>query len=94
MNLICILAVALMANEPAADGTVSVLKKEPAPVVATTTVATTADTELRGVRLSQWQVWRLNRIADRQEARDERNCRCDCAEPKVLLSKPAKCDCR
>lgn len=89
MNLICILAVALMANEPAADGTVSVLKKEPAPVVSTTT-----DTELRGVRLSPWQVRRLNRIADRQEARDERNCRCDCAEPKVLLSKPAKCDCR
>lgn len=89
MNLICILAVALMANEPAADGTVSVLKKEPAPVVATT-----ADTELRGVRLSQLQVRRLNRIADRQEARDERNCRCDCTEPKVLLSKPAKCDCR
>jgi hypothetical protein len=79
-----------MANEPTpADGTVSVLSKDQAPAVT----AAEPCTELRGVRLSDRQVRRLNRIADRQEARDERNCRCDCADPKVLVAKPNKCNC-
>lgn len=89
MNAIYILTMALMANEPTpADGTVSVLKREAA------ATAPASASELRGVRLSAWQVRRLNRAADRQELRDERNCRCDCREPKVLLAKPMNCECR
>lgn len=89
MNAICILTLALMANEPTpADGTVSVLNREAA------VAAPAPASELRGVRLAPWQVRRLNRAADRQELRDERNCRCDCREPKVLLAKPTNCECR
>lgn len=89
MNAILFMALTLVANEPTpADGTVSVLTNP------TTSAAPASATELRGVRLAPWQVRRLNRAADRQEYRDERNCRCNCSEPKVLLAKPTKCDCR
>lgn len=93
-----------------ADGTVSVLKSEAA--VATTTVATAtpvvaatpvACEEARVVKLPQWQVRRLNRVADRQEAREARNCckdscACDkdCCKPKTLVlesRRKEKCDC-
>jgi hypothetical protein len=58
--------------------------------------------EARSVKLSPWHTRRLNRIADRQEARESRNC-CDCCnsgcecrkKPKTLVveSKVKKCDC-
>lgn len=88
-------------NEPTpADATVSVLKTQTtteAPAAATVTtpaVVATPAVEARSVRLSPWHVRRLNRAADRQEARDERNCRCDSGTSKVLLLKPTACDCR
>lgn len=89
-----------------ADGTVSVLKAEttqvsaPAPVAATAT----ACEEARVVKLSPWQVRRLNRVADRQEARDARKCCCDpcsckddcCKKTKTLILESRRkenCDC-
>ena len=89
-----------------ADGTVSVLKAAtaqtpaPAPVVQTAV----ACEEARVVKLAPWQVRRLNRVADRQEAREARKCCCDscsckddcCQKPKTLVlesRRKEKCDC-
>jgi hypothetical protein len=94
LMLICMFA---GTDSTAADGTVSVLKRETSeavtPVAVTpVAVAPVAVTpvgcdacvveEARAVRLSPWHVRRLNRIADRQEVRDACNCRREC------------CDCR
>lgn len=91
-----------------ADGTVSVLKaatvQSPAPASATAPVVqTSACEEARVVKLAPWQVRRLNRVADRQEAREARKC-CDacsckddcCQKPKTLVlesRRKEKCDC-
>jgi hypothetical protein len=98
LMLICMFA---GQNEPTpADATVSVLKTQTtteapaAATVTTPTVVATPAVEARSVRLAPWHVRRLNRVADRQEARDERNCRCDSGTSKVLLLKPTACDCR
>jgi len=88
-----------------ADDTVSVLKTAtvqsaaPAPVVQAT-----ACEEARVVKLAPWQARRLNRVADRQEAREAKNCckdSCSCKEdccqkPKTLVlesRRKEKCDC-
>lgn len=105
--LVCFAAVSF-----ANDGTVSVLKtaNEAATTPAATqpTVATTTTTacceEARVVKLSPWTVRRLNRVADRQEAREARNCcckGCNCSDdcnPKTLVvesrKKTCNCNCR
>lgn len=101
-----VVSVATTYAETPADGTVSVLKTE-APQAAQTTVTPTitpvACEEARVVKLAPWQVRRLNRVADRQEARDSRNCCCKdscgcnddcCKKPKTLvLESRRKCDC-
>jgi hypothetical protein len=84
-NVFAALCMCLFASV-AFSGEVSVLKTEEAPAVAvapaTVVVAPCAgqcQPEMRAVTLSPWQVRRLNRIADRQETRDARNC-CGCCE--------------
>ena len=81
----------------------------PAPVAAQTVACCEAETvaccseEARAVKLSPWHTRRLNRIADRQEAREARNCcdacndGCDCCKkPKALVveAKVKKCRCK
>lgn len=108
--LVCFAAVSF-----ANDGTVSVLKTAnevtttqaaAQPTVATTTTTTTTACceEARVVKLSPWTVRRLNRVADRQEAREARNCcckGCNCSDdcnPKTLVvesrKKTCNCNCR
>lgn len=91
-----------------ADGTASVLVNkpeatataQPAPQAATTEVSCETAKE---VRLTPWQARRLGRQADRQEARDARDCcKCDCncgskkdCRPKALVLTKARpaCNC-
>jgi hypothetical protein len=97
--------------EAGQDGTVSVLKTEQAPAVAAAPAPAVVSTvacceeargvEARGVKLSPWHVRRINRIADRQEAREARNCcckseSCDCCKKSktlVVEARGRKCDC-
>lgn len=79
------------------DGTVSVLKS---PTATTTPCQATACQveEVRALKLPEWQVRRLNRIADRQEVRDARRCDCACTcgcsdEKNVLVESRRKKDC-
>ena len=87
----------------------------PTPATTTTTVAAAATTttttatvacceEARAVKLAPWTVRRLNRVADRQEAREARKCGCckescncsqDCCKaPKALVVESRrKCNC-
>lgn len=105
--LFCLAAVSF-----ANDGTISVLKtanETAQPTVATVTTAPATPVavnacceEARVVKLSPWTVRRLNRVADRQEAREARNCcckGCDCTDncnPKTLVieSRKKTCNCR
>jgi hypothetical protein len=68
-----------------------------------TTVATVACCEeARAVKLAPWTVRRLNRVADRQEAREARKCGCckescncgqDCCKaPTALVESRRKCN--
>lgn len=102
-----------------ADGTTSVLKAvvqstatATAPVVQSPATATApvvqaqivSCEEAKVVKLAPWQVRRLNRVADRQEAREARKC-CDpcsckkddcCQKSKTLVlesRRKEKCDC-
>jgi hypothetical protein len=74
--------------------------------VQTATVATPAPVcdgcveTARLVKLSPWHTRRLNRIADRQETRDSKDCCCskqsDCCKSKTLVVEGRsrkKCDC-
>lgn len=79
----------------AQDGTKSVLANAPtvaadassaAPKPAAADVQCCESAKL--VRLAPWQVRRLNRIADRQEAREAKKCCCPGKSDKC------KCDCR
>jgi len=86
--LIAILSIAPVAA--AQEGTSSVLVNAPetAATVAVPTVAAPATAPCceaaKLAKLPEWQVRRLNRIADRQEARDARKCCCDpCACEKA-----------
>lgn len=63
-------ATVLFAGE---DGTKSVLVNKEQPLATECQECEQA----RAVTLSSWRVRRLNKIADRQEARE--NCGCDCA---------------
>lgn len=69
------------------------------PTVVNATTAPVCCEQARVVKLSPWTVRRLNRVADRQEARDARNCCCkssdDCS-PKALVveSRRKTCNCR
>lgn len=84
-----------LATTTTTDNTASVV------VNGASTTTTTADCNscdsLRGVRLSPWHVRRLNRIADRQEARECRdacNCNCNCKPaPNVLVEQNRRCKC-
>jgi hypothetical protein len=108
--VLCLFALSAAAHSD--DGTVSVLKTvSPAPAIAQTsapapvaaqTVACCEVEEARAVKLSPWHTRRLNRIADRQEAREARNCcdsckeSCDCCKkPKALVveARSKKCNC-
>jgi hypothetical protein len=84
MKIFYLLAILSIANVTAAgDGTESVLVAatetetvaSPAVVVDTTACCETA----KLAKLPPWQVRRLNRVADRQEARDARKCCDPCA---------------
>jgi len=86
----------------ASAGEVSVLKKEEATVAAPAVVAVSAPCcqsqceELRSLSLPPWQVRRLNRVADRQEARDAKRCGCcdACKDNNVLVKSNKKsCSC-
>lgn len=108
--LICFAAVSF-----ANDGTISVLKTtnetttQPTVAAAAPVVPVAANAcceeaqEARVVKLSPWTVRRLNRVADRQEAREARNCCCnksckcsDDCNPKTLVveSRKKTCNCR
>lgn len=105
--VLCLFALSAAAHSD--DGTVSVLKTAPAIAqtsapapVAAQTVACCEVEEARAVKLSPWHTRRLNRIADRQEAREARNCcdsckeSCDCCKkPKALVveARSKKCNC-
>jgi hypothetical protein len=86
----------------AEDGTVSVLANNETPAAAPAVVVVSAPVacceEARTVKLSPWVVRRLNRVADRQEAREDRCCcrckGCDSAKTLVLESRKKTCDCR
>jgi len=86
-----------------ADDTVSVLKTTTVQSAAPVVQATVCE-EARVVKLAPWQVRRLNRVADRQEAREAKNCCKDscsckddcCQKPKTLVlesRRKEKCDC-
>jgi hypothetical protein len=87
MKNLFILAILSIATTAAAqEGTSSVLVNAPestTPTVASPAVVVTApqccDTA-KLAKLPPWQVRRLNRIADRQEAREARKCCCDPCE--------------
>lgn len=95
LYLMAILSVASVAA--AGDGTSSVLVNAPKEAVQAAPAATTiapADCceTAKLAKLPEWQVRRLNRIADRQEAREARKCFCDpCACQK---SDACKCKTR
>jgi hypothetical protein len=111
--LVCFAAVAVAAETQTptlAEGTKSVLATSPQPAVSATTapaptvVATTVaccEETASEVRLGPWQARRLTRQADRQEARDSRDCckgkcNCDCrkkSRPTAIVPTRAKCDC-
>jgi hypothetical protein len=91
-----------------ADGTVSVLKTEAAPATVATTASPAPATVVaspsccetaKEVRLTQWQARRLARQAERQEARDCRDCckgKCDCndeCKPTALVFTRARPAC-
>lgn len=84
---------------PAADGTVSVLKSDnPAP--ATTSASACCGDTFKEVKLGPWQARRLQRQADRQEARAARECCCkdscdNCCKkkPTALVLERNKCNC-
>lgn len=82
-NVFAALCLSLFASV-ALSGEVSVLKTEPTQAnVATATASAPCDqcqTEVRALTLAPWQVRRLNRVADRQEARDARKSCCGCCE--------------
>lgn len=112
MKIFALIALAFSAATVsfASEGTISVLKtsNEPTPAVAQPTAAVAQPTaqaccqeveEVRAVKLSPWTVRRLNRVADRQEARDARKCccdPCDCNKTKTVLveSRKKTCNCR
>lgn len=96
MKIAVFAAIALIATAVVAqDGTTSVLKGQPTPATATadtTATATAAEPcveTAKVVKLAPWHVRRLNRIADRQEAREARKCCCD----KCECASCDKCDC-
>lgn len=98
MKSVFFAAIAMIATVVVAqDGTTSVLTNQPTPAAgtATTTVAATpveCCEEAKVAKLAPWQVRRLNRIADRQEAREARKCCCDpCACEK---EDACKCKCK
>lgn len=92
-----------------ADGTVSVLKAAAVQPSTSTSAPATAPVvqasaceEARVVKLAPWQVRRLNRVADRQEAREARKCcdacsckKDDCCQKTLVLEsrRKEKCDC-
>ncbi len=94
-------APAPVAAQTSAPAPVAAQTSAPAPVAAQT-VACCEVEEARAVKLSPWHTRRLNRIADRQEAREARNCcdsckeSCDCCKkPKALVveARSKKCNC-
>jgi nucleotidyltransferase/DNA polymerase involved in DNA repair len=92
---LCLTLVAAMAHAgETSDGTVSVLKS---PAVTTPCQASACQVEeVRALKLPEWQVRRLNRIADRQEVREARRCDCACGcsdEKNVLVESRRKKDC-
>jgi len=77
------------------DGTVSVLNNPSAATTKPCQVACQVE-EVRALKLPEWQVRRLNRIADRQEVREARRCDCACGcsdEKNVLVESRRKKDC-
>ena len=85
-----------------ADGTVSVLASnaQAQPVAPVATEAPVCcQTEAKEVRLGPWQARRLSKQADRQEARDCRDCcKCNCKDERkptalVLTRKRPACNC-
>ena len=104
------LAATAIAGEAATEGTVSVLKNATTATAVTTSPAVTVTPTVacascetascetaRAVRLSPWHTRRINRVADRQETRDARNCcsaSCDCCKSKTLVvENRRKCAC-
>jgi hypothetical protein len=85
----CVFACAAFAAEGVptpADNTVSVLASAPTTQTVVVAAAPACCETAKEVRLTAWQSRRLSRQADRQEARDARDCcNCDC---------PSKKDCR
>jgi hypothetical protein len=96
-NLFTMAILSIAATAAAQDGTSSVLVNAPettTPAVATPAVAVAATDACcetaKLAKLPPWQVRRLNRIADRQAAREARKCCCDpCA-----CQKADPCDCK
>lgn len=95
MKSLVFASIALIATAVAAqEGTTSVLTNQPTPA-AQATAPTTAPapaaqcSEVAKVaKVAPWQARRLNRIADRQEAREARKCCCDpCACEKAEACK-------
>ena len=90
--------VAFAGNEPT-----SVLVNDSAATAPQPAASCCECEEARVVKLAPWTVRRLNRVADRQEAREARNCCCakdcckgDCcckAKPKVLVVENRKNNC-
>lgn len=87
-----------------ADDTASVLKTTTAQSAPAPVVQATDCEEARVVKIAPWQVRRLNRVADRQEVREAKNCCKDscsckddcCQKPKTLVlesRRKEKCDC-
>jgi hypothetical protein len=84
MKNLFILAILSVATTAAAqEGTSSVLANAPETTVAAATPAPAPVACCETAKLAKlppWQVRRLNRIADRQEAREARKCCCDPCE--------------
>lgn len=90
------------------DGTTSVLATNEAQTVSAPAVtvvpaaAPCCEPTAKVVKLAPWTVRRLNRIADRQEAREERKCCCNpcacnkdcCDDAKVVLVESRRNCCR
>jgi hypothetical protein len=99
MKNLFILAILSIATTAAAqEGTSSVLVNAPeattpavaSPAVTVTPAPAACCETAKLAKLPAWQVRRLNRIADRQEAREARKCCCDPCE----CEKADACKCR
>lgn len=105
-SLFFAVAVAFATVAVAQEGTKSVLVNAPTPASneASSSVATAAPAvssavsqccePAKLVKLAPWQVRRLNRVAERQEAREAKkccrsdksdNCKCECRKPSAVV---------